>query len=172
MPLIPVLAALLSRASRALGLETIDSFPPGHAYARTRWDRAYFDIASDLKPDAIERALCEAIANTPAVFAHIVNPTPRMQRELLRMIDERLRRSCGNPGDLLKLLVEAYASPHTLEALPGLRAAIGQSAGWEMREREQALLDFLRTLPADFDVIDAVAPAQAETPFRLRNRRS
>jgi hypothetical protein len=41
-----------------------------------------------------------------------------------------------------------------------------------MREREQALLDFLRTLPADFDVIDAVVPAQAETPFRLRNRRS
>jgi hypothetical protein len=95
-----------------------------------------------------------------------------MQRELLRMIDERLRRSCGNPGDLLKLLVEAYASPHTLEALPGLRAAIGQSTGREMREREQALLDFLRTLPADFDVIDAVVPAQAETPFRLRNRRS
>ena len=171
MPLIPALAALLSRVSRALGLETIDSFPPGHAYARTRWDRAYFDIASDLKPDAIERALCEAIANTPAVFAHIVHPTPRMQRELLRVIDERLRRSCGNPGDLLKLLVDAYGSRHTLEAIPGLRAAIEQSAGQEMPERVQALMGFLRTLPADFDVIDVV-PAKAGTPFLLRSRRS
>jgi hypothetical protein len=172
MPLIPALAALLSRASRALGLETIDSFPPGHAYARTRWDRAYFDIASDLKPDAIERALCEAIANTPAVFGHIVNPTPRMQRELLRMIDERLRRSCGTPGDLLKLLIEAYASRHILEAIPGLRAAITQSADQEMPERTRALLEFLRTLPPDFDVIDTVVPAHAGTPFRLRSRRS
>jgi hypothetical protein len=155
MPLIPVLSELLGRASRALGLETVDSFPPGHPYARTRWDRAYFDIASDLKPDAIERALCEAVSNTPTVFAHIANPTPRMQRALLAVIDARLRRSCGNPGDLLKLLVDAYASRHTLEALPGLRAAIEQTDGQEMAERVLALLAFLRQLPAGFDVIDA-----------------
>lgn len=76
MPLMPIVLDLLSKASHALGFETIDRFPAGHAYARTRWDRAYFDIASDLKPDAIERALCDSIANTPSVFAHIVNPTP------------------------------------------------------------------------------------------------
>ena len=50
MPLLPVLADLLGRASRALGLETIDAFPPGHRYADTRWDKAYFDIPSDYKP--------------------------------------------------------------------------------------------------------------------------
>jgi hypothetical protein len=78
-----------------------------------------------------------------------------MQRALLAVIDSRLRRSCGNPGDLLKLLVEAYASRHTLEALPGLRAAIGQTEGREMADRVVALLAFLRQLPAGFDVIDA-----------------
>jgi len=155
MPLIPALLELLARASRALGLETIDSFPPGHAYARTRWDRAYFDIASDLKPDAIERALCDAIANTPAVFAHIVNPTPRMQRTLLGVIDTRLRRSCGNPADLVKLLIDAYRSPHTQEAVPGLRAAIDQTEGGELPARVRGLLDFLGAMPAAFDVIDA-----------------
>jgi hypothetical protein len=160
MPLMPVLADLLARASRALGLETVDSFPPGHAYARTRWDRAYFDIASDLKPDAIERIICEAIANTPAVFGHIVHPTPRMQRTLLAIIDERLRRSRGNPADLLKLLVEAYDHPHTLEPVPGLREAIVQTRGYDMSARVQALLVFLRSLPPDFDVFDAQSPAR------------
>lgn len=155
MPLIPTLLELLARASRALGFETVDSFPPGHAHARTRWDRAYFDIASDLKPDAIERALCEAIANTPAVFAHIVNPTPRMQRTLLGVIDTRLRRSCGNPGDLVKLLIDAYRSPHTQEALSGLRAAIQQTEGDEMPARVHAVLAFLGAMPAAFDVIEA-----------------
>lgn len=160
MPLIPVLADLLARASRALGFETVDSFPRGHAYARTRWDRAYFDVASDLKPDAIERTICEAIANTPAVFAHIVNPTPRMQRVLLSVVDERRRRSCGNQGELLKLLVEAYASPHTLEAVPGMRAAIEHSDGMEMGERVRQLAVFLSALPPDFDVIDADLPGR------------
>jgi hypothetical protein len=155
MPLIPALLDLLARASRALGFETIDSFPPGHAYARTRWDRAYFDIASDLKPDAIERSLCEAIANTPAVFAHIVNPTPRMQRTLLGVIDTRLRRSCGNPADLVKLLIDAYRSPHTQEAVPGLRAAIADGEGDDMPARVHAVLAFLGAMPAAFDVIDA-----------------
>jgi hypothetical protein len=160
MPLIDVLADILGRASRALGFETVDSFPPGHAYARTRWDRAYFDIASDLKPDAIERAMCEAIANTPAVFAHIINPTPRMQRVLLQIVDERRRRSCGNPGELIKLLVMAYDSPHTLEALPGMRAAVEHSEGLEMGERMRQLAVFLQSLPADFDVIDQDLPGR------------
>jgi hypothetical protein len=157
MPLIPALLDLLARASRALGFETIDSFPPGHAYARTRWDRAYFDIASDMKPDQIERALCESIANTPAVFAHIVNPTPRMQRALLAVIETRLRRSCGGPHDLVRMLIEAYRSAHTPEAVPGLRAAIERTEGIEMPERVQALLAFLGAMAAPFDVIEGRA---------------
>jgi hypothetical protein len=155
MPLITTLSGLLARASRALGLETIDSFPPGHAHARTRWDRAYFDIASDMKPDAIERTLCEAIANTPSVFGHIVNPTPRMQRALLAVIDTRMRRSCGQPADLVLLLVDAYRSPHTQDAVPGLRAAIEQTAGGDLPERIRAVLAFLGAMPAAFDVIEA-----------------
>jgi hypothetical protein len=155
MPLIPALLDLAARASRALGLETVDSFPPGHVHARTRWDRAYFDIASDLKPDAIERALCEAIANTPTVFAHITNPTPRMQRTLLGVIDTRLRRSCGNPSDLVRMLIDAYASRHTQEAVPGLRAAIEQTAGDETPERVREVLAFLGAMPAAFGVIEA-----------------
>ena len=57
MPLLPVLAKLLGRASRALGLETIDTFPPGHRHADTRWDKAYFDIPSDYKPERIRAGL-------------------------------------------------------------------------------------------------------------------
>ncbi|GAB3414100.1 hypothetical protein NX774_08390 [Massilia agilis] len=163
MPLIPVLTSLLARASRALGFETVDAFPPGHAYARTRWDRAYFDIASDLKPDAIERAMCQSIANTPAVFAHIVNPTPRMQRALLSVIDERARRSCGQPGELLKLLVDAYASPHTLEAFPGLRALIEQTQWMDSAERMRHVAAFLRER-READVIES---APNVVPLRL-----
>jgi hypothetical protein len=155
MPLIPALLDLLARASLALGFETIDRFPPGHVHARTRWDRAWFDIASDMKPDAIERTLCEAIINTPAVFAHIVNPTPRMQRTLMGVIDTRLRRSCGSPADLVKLLVDAYDSPYTQEAMPGLRRAIEQTRGDEMPARVASVLDFLGAMPAAFDVIES-----------------
>jgi hypothetical protein len=156
MPLMPVLMDLLSRASHALGFETVDRFPPHHAYARTHWDRAYFDIASDLKPEAIERSLCASIANTPSVFAHIANPTPAMQRTLLGVIDMRLRRSCGAPSDLVALLIEAYRSPYTIEARPGLRAAIEATIGLDMRERVHAVLAFLGAMPAAFDVIDAI----------------
>lgn len=155
MPLIPVLLDLLSRASHALGFETIDRFPAGHPYARTRWNRAWFDIASDLKPEAIERSLCASIANTPSVFAHIQNPTPAMQRTLLGLIDTRLRRSCGAPTDLVALLIEAYRSPYTLEARPGLRAAIEATEGQDMRARVHATLAFLGAMPAAFDVIEA-----------------
>jgi hypothetical protein len=155
MSLIPILRALLSKASHKLGFETVDRFPSHHQYARTHWDRAYFDIASDLKPDAIERSLCASIANTPSVFAHIANPTPAMQRTLLGVIDTRLRRSCGAPSDLVALLIEAYRSPTTLEARPGLRAAIDATAELDMRERIHAVLAFLGTMPVAFDVIEA-----------------
>ena len=155
MPLIPILLDLLSKASHKLGFETIDRFPSHHAYARTHWDRGYFDIASDLKPDAIERSLCASIANTPSVFAHIANPTPAMQRTLLGVIDTRLRRSCGAPSDLVALLIEAYRSPYTIEARPGLRAAIEATDGLEMRKRIHAVLAFLGTMPVAFDVIEA-----------------
>ena len=155
MPLIPVLIDLLSRASHALGFETVDRFPRGHLHARTHWDRAWFDIASDLKPDAIERSLCASIDNTPSVFAHIANPTPAMQRTLLGVIDTRLRRSCGAPTDLVTLLIEAYRSPYTIEARPGLRAAIEATEGLELRERVHAVLAFLGAMPAAFDVIEA-----------------
>ena len=155
MPLADVLLDLLARASFALGFETADRFPRGHPHARTHWDRAYFDIASDLKPEAIERSLCASIDNTPNIFAHIANPTPAMQRTLLGVIETRLRRSCGAPSDLVALLIEAYRSPYTMEARPGLRAAIEATIGLDMRDRVHAVLAFLGTMPVAFDVIEA-----------------
>jgi len=157
MPLLDTLATLLSRASRALGLESLDAFPPGHRYARTRWDKAWFDIPSDLKPDAIDNAICESIANTPAAFAHIEHPTPRMQRTLLGVIHARLRRGAGAQGvptDLVAMLLDAYASPGTPEALPGLRAAIASTEGYDPSMRVAHLVAFLSDMPAAFDVID------------------
>lgn len=150
MPLIPTLFNGLAYLSRVCGFDTIDSFPPGHQYARTRWNRAYFDIASDRKPEQIERALCESIANTPHIFAHITHPTPRMQRALLAVIETRMRRACGNPNDLIALLVDAYRSPYTPEAMPGLRAVIEDS-----QYDARAVLQFLGATPAPFDVIEA-----------------
>lgn len=155
MPLADTLLDLLARASFALGFETADRFPRGHVHARTHWDRAWFDIPSDLKPDAIERALCASIDNTPAIFAHIVNPTPAMQRTLLGVIEARLRRSCGAPLDLVALLIAAYDSPYTMEARPGLRAAIEATHGMEPRAQVHAVLAFLGTMPVAFDVIEA-----------------
>jgi hypothetical protein len=158
MPLLDVLSTLLSRASRALGLESLDAFPPGSQYARTRWDKAWFDIPSDLKPDAIENAMCEAIANTPTAFAHIEHPTPRMQRTLLGIIHARLRRGGGagaNPTDLVAMLLDAYASPYTPEAIPGLRAAIASTDGYDPSMRVAHLTAFLSDMPSAFDVIDS-----------------
>lgn len=155
MPLIDTTLALLARASRALGFDTADSFPPGHAYARTRWNKAYFDIASDLKPDAIEQRMCEAIANTPGLFGEIVNPTPRMQRTLLAIIEQRLRRGQGAPVDLAQLLVAAYRSPHIVETVPGLRQAIRDTSGYEPHVQANAILAYLADAPAAFGVIEA-----------------
>lgn len=149
------LLAWLRHLSRICGFDTVDSFPPGHPYARTRWHAAYFDIASDIKPERIEARLCAAIVNTPTVFGHITNPTPRMQRALLGVLDERVRRR-GNTGELLALLEAAYRSPHVRDAVPGLRAAIEQCADAEPGERLRQILAFLAQMPAPFDSIDAI----------------
>jgi hypothetical protein len=155
MPLLDHLANLLGRASRALGLETVDAFPPGHRYAHTRWDKAYFDIPSDWKPERIDQAIADAIANTPSVFGYIVHPTPRMQRALLAVIHGRLRRGGTPPNELLAMLIEAYASARTLEALPGLRAAIASTEGYDPSMRVAHLAAWLADMPAAFDIIDA-----------------
>ncbi|WP_229509428.1 hypothetical protein [Massilia sp. CCM 8734] len=146
----PILTQALAYVSRVCGFDTLDSFPPGHVHARTHWSGAHFDIASDLKPDQIERAVCEKIANTPMIFSHIANPTPDMQRVILGMIGSRVQHG-GQPLDLVALLISAYRSPYTKDALPGLRAAI------EVNEGEpRAVLDFLGDSAAAFGVIDAV----------------
>jgi hypothetical protein len=155
MPLIDTALELLARASRKLGFETADSFPPGHPYARTRWNKAYFDIPSDLKPDAIEQRMCEAIANTPSLFGEIQNPTPRMQRTLLAIIEQRLRRGQGAPSDLAQLLVAAYRSPHTVETVAGLRQVIRDTSGYEPHVQANAVLAWLADAPAAFGVIEA-----------------
>lgn len=160
MPLLPYLADLLARLSRMAGLETVDAFPPGHVHAHTHWNRAYFDIASDLKPEQIERTLCDAIHNTPHVFAHISHPTPRMQKTLIAVIESRLRRGSGDAGELAALLVQAYDGVHTQEALPGLRAAIEERRGDDISQRAAALLVFLGEMPAPFDVIEAQPPTK------------
>jgi hypothetical protein len=146
----PLLINALAWVNRVCGFDTLDSFPPGHAYARTHWNKAYFDIASDLKPEQIERSLCESISNTPSIFAHIANPTPRMQRALLNVIEARMRRQPGAPADLITLLVNAYRSPYTIEVIPGLRAAI---EGSEEITRVHAVLAFLDA--RYYDVIEA-----------------
>lgn len=140
----------LKKLSHALGFDTADSFPPGHPYARTRWTGAYFDIASDTKPDDIERRLCDAIANTPLVFAHIENPTPRMQRVLIDVIERRLRhRHEREAAQLAALLIRAYGSPHIAEAVPGLRGAIESAEGHEAPARVRALFAFLLDTQTD-----------------------
>jgi len=145
----------LSKLSDMLGLSTAESFPSGHAYARTRWNKAYFDIASDLKPDEIERRICHAITNTPLVFAQIVNPTPGMQRVLFGLIEQRLRLNHEREaGQLAVLLLKAYASPDIHEAAPGLRHAIAATEGLELPTRVRALLAFLADMQSPFGVIE------------------
>lgn len=145
----------LKTLSRVCGFETADSFPPGHPYARTRWEAAYFDIASDVKPDEIERRICAAIANTPSVFAYIRNPTPGMQRALLNAIHERLRRQPGaGAADLVLLLINAYQSPHITEAVPGLRNVIRETQHEDTNLRVHAVLELLVGTPRGLDVID------------------
>lgn len=156
MPGMNALMDWLKHLSRICGFETADSFPPGHAYARTRWVGGYFDIASDVKPDEIERRLCDAITNTPLVFAHITHPTPRMQRALLGVIESRVRHQRRNDAaPLVALLIKAYQSPHTLECMPGLRRAIDSTRDEEAPYRVNALLAYLADdMQAPFDVIE------------------
>jgi hypothetical protein len=134
----------LKKLSHALGFDTADSFPPGHQHARTRWTGAYFDIPSDTRADDIERRLCDAIANTPLVFAHIENPTPRMQRVLIDVIERRLQHQHEREAaQLAALLIRAYGSPHVIEAMPGLRRAIESTEGYEAPARVRTLFAFL-----------------------------
>ena len=149
-----ILLSWLRRLSRACGFETADAFPSGHPYERTRWNGAYFDIASDVKPDQIEHRLCEAISNTPLVFGYITNPTPRMQRALLAILDERMRNNRGRATELAMLLIAAYDSPYITEVIPGLRAAIHGSRGQELDERARGLISYLGSMQAPFDVIE------------------
>ncbi len=155
MSLLDQISTLLSHISRVCGFDTLDAFPPGHPHARTRWNGAYFDIPSDTRPEQIERTLCAAIANTPSVFAHISNPTPGMQRELMAVISSRMRRQCGNPTDLVALLINAYHSRHTQEAVPGLRAAIENGIDDDLAQQVRNVLAFLAQMPSAFDVIEA-----------------
>ena len=144
----------MSYLSKALGLESVSSFPSRHIFARTNWNRSYFDIPYGTKPDDIERRICTAIGNTPTIFAHINNPTPRMQRALLAVVAERLRHNDRTAGDLAGLLIAAYASPYLQDAVPGLRAEIEASAYEEVGERVRSVLSFLSNMQAPFDVID------------------
>jgi hypothetical protein len=145
----------LRRLSHLLGFETADSFPPGHPYERTRWNGAYFDIASDVKPDQIENRLCEAISNTPLVFGYITNPTPRMQRALLAVLEERMRNNRGRAGELAALLVTTYDENSLItEVIPGLRDAIIATRHEDMGARARAVMTFLSSTQSPFDVID------------------
>lgn len=145
----------LKHLSRICGFDTADSFPPGHPHARTRWNAAYFDIASDVKPEEMERRICAAVSNTPLVFAHISNPTPAMQRALFGVIEERLRRNNGREAaQMAALLIAAYRSPHVVEALPGLRTAIDDTRDDEAPARVRSVLEFLNGMASPFDVIE------------------
>ncbi|MEO7494309.1 MAG: hypothetical protein ABIT83_23415 [Massilia sp.] len=164
MPLPPIISQVLSRLSRACGFETLDAFPPAHQHARTRWNPAYFDIASDLSGEQIERSLCESIANTPLIFAHITHPTPRMQRVLMAVIDTRVRRACGVPSDLVTLLIKAYEGSATQEGVPGLRAVIYNSAHLSLDEQVHEVLAFLREASSTFDLISPQPAARLAGP--------
>ncbi|MDO8178587.1 MAG: hypothetical protein Q7T62_10115 [Undibacterium sp.] len=148
--------ATLAYLSKMCGLESVSSFPAQHPFARTSWNPSYFDIAYGMKPDRIEQALCDAIRNTPSIFAHISNPTPRMQRSLLAVLHDSVRRNDGNAAEWAALLIVAYASRYVHEVVPGLRAEIAASAGEAQAERVRSMLAFLANMKAPFDVIEVV----------------
>jgi hypothetical protein len=78
-----------------------------------------------------------------------------MQRTLLSTIHARLRRGATPPSDLVAMLIDAYDSLHTPEAVPGLRAAIASTSGYDPSMRVAHLQAWLSDMPAAFDVIDA-----------------
>jgi hypothetical protein len=146
--------ATLAYLSKICGLESVTSFPANHPFSRTNWDPSYFDIAYGMKPDQIEQMLSDAIQNTPSIFAHINNPTPRMQRSLLAVLHDSVRRNDGNAAEWASLLINAYANRYVQEVLPGLRAEIAGSAGAPPADRVRSLLVFLASMAAPFDVIE------------------
>lgn len=148
--------ATLAYLSKICGLESVTSFPSGHAYARTHWNPAYFDIAYGMPPQQIEQTLCDAIRNTPSIFAHIQNPTARMQRSLLAALHDSLLRKDGHATEWAGLLIAAYASRHIQEVVPGLRAEITASASLAQAERARSLLVFLANMPVAFEVVEVV----------------
>lgn len=147
--------SVVSYLSKRFGLESVNSFPAGHAFDRTHWDRSYFDIAYGTPPERIEAMMCDAITNTPTIFSRIENPTPRMQRALLSIVDRGVRRNEGNVGQLVGMLIAAYASPYVEDAMPGLRRAIELCAHEERHERVRRILYFIATIPAPVDAIDS-----------------
>jgi hypothetical protein len=146
--------ATLAYLSKICGLESVTSFPANHPFARTSWDPSYFDIAYGMKPDQIEQVLSDAIHNTPSIFAHINNPTPRMQRSLLAVLHDSVRRNDGNAAEWAALLINAYSSRYVQEVLPGLRAEIAGSVGLAPVDRVRSVLVFLASMAAPFDVIE------------------
>lgn len=77
-----------------------------------------------------------------------------MQRALLAVVAERLRRNDRTAGDLVELLIAAYASPYVQDAAPGLRAEIEASADEDVGARVRGVLSFLSNMQVPFDVID------------------
>jgi hypothetical protein len=146
--------ATLAYLSKVCGLDSVSSFPASHPFFRTHWDPSYFDIAYGTKPDQIDQILSEAIHNTPHIFARINNPTPRMQRSLLAVLHDSVRRNDGNAGEWAALLINAYASRHVQEVVPGLRAEITASSAAAPADRVRGLLVFLANMAAPFDVIE------------------
>ncbi len=140
--------------NRVCGFDTLDAFPPDHPYARTRWNKAYFDIASDVKPERIERIICDAIANTPWIFMHITNPTVSMQRALIGVIGDRKRCNTGSAAELVRLLIAAYRSPYVAEPVPGLRTVIQNLANVAPDDQARTVLSFLAGMDSPFDVIE------------------
>ncbi len=153
--MISIFKSTMSYLSKALGLESASSFPVKHIHAHTNWDPSYFDIPYGTKPEEIEHRICNAIDNTPTIFAQINNPTPRMQRALLDVVAERIRHNDRSASDLVGLLIHAYASPFVREAFPGLRAEIDASAYEEIGARIRRILSFLLNMQASFNVVDA-----------------
>ena len=146
--------ATLAYLSKVCGLDSVSSFPANHPFARTHWDPPYFDIAYGTKPDQIDQILSEAIHNTPHIFVRINNPTPRMQRSLLAVLHDSVRRNDGHAAQWAAMLINAYASSFVQEVLPGLRAEITGSLGSGPADRVHSLLVFLANMATPFDVIE------------------
>jgi hypothetical protein len=65
-----------------------------------------------------------------------------------------MRNNRGHAGELAALLITAYQSPHVVEVVPGLRAAIDSTRDQDMSERARSLMAFLGAMQSPFDVIE------------------